>query len=62
MVSTHNSRNLSQPLEVNQCDLTPRSMSAPDTGSLHQYPNPKGEQTITEPQSLPKGNQVLNPK
>ena len=61
MVSTHNSSILSQPLEVNQCNQTPLSMSDSDIGSLHQYPNPKAEQTITDPMSLLQRNQVLKP-
>ena len=59
MVSTHNSSILFQPLEVNQCNQTPLSMSDTDIGSLHQYPNPKDEQTIAEPMSLLKGSKVL---
>ena len=62
MVSTHNTSKLTQPLEIDLCESTPISMSDSDIGSLNQFPNPKGDQSITEPTSVPKGKHVLNQK
>ena len=59
MVSTHNTCNLPQPLEKNLCVPTPISLPEQGSGSLKQFPNPNGEQTIKEPSSVPKGIKVL---